>query len=113
MEKYPFAPAASPCNNVGKFSPQNAQEDSVNAALLYPNPKANASFDSSSHSSGSDITNQGDKAPITIVKFDTHASHTPQGRSGCQDSPVGDFLNVNESPKKRKSLIMRQLTSNS
>jgi hypothetical protein len=111
MGKYPSAP---PGNNIGKSSPQNAMEDSVDAALLYPNPKnANSSFDSSSHSSGSDITDQGDKASIKIVKFDTHASHTPQGRSGCQDSPVGDFLNVNESPKKRKSLIMRQLTSNS
>mgnify|MGYP007025802837 CR=1 FL=1 len=89
-------------------------EGSVDAALLGENASfISESSGSSSHSDGSDITDQGDKASIKIVKFEEHASQTPQGRSGCVDSPVGDFLNVNESPKKRKSLIMRQLTSNS
>jgi len=103
--------AEPPNSKPGKFSPVRVQEGSVEAALLYPNPNDSDSF--SSHSSGSDITDQGDKASIKIVKFEGKTSQTPQGKSGCEDSPVGDFLNVNESPKKRKSLIMKQLTSNS
>ena len=100
---------SDPPPSQGKFSPSKAMEGSVDAALLGENASfISESSGSSSHSDGSEITDQGDKASIKIVKFDehAHASQTPQGRSGCTDSPVGDFLNVNESPKKRKSLIM-------
>ena len=87
--------SSDPPSTLKRFSsPQNVMEDSVEAALLYPNPNANAtaaikvssfnpisddSSSSSSNSSGSEITDQGDKASIKIVKFEKegHASHTP------------------------------------
>jgi hypothetical protein len=43
-----------PNNLMGKFPPLDEPENSVEAALLYPQPNNNDSF--SSHSSGSEVT---------------------------------------------------------